>query len=175
MASRDTSPNRAAKGKTFWRHRTTVRTSCGVTAFRVSGDDWPSRVTWVVESTDRALKVDALVTQIDGTQGALARVQGQWGDEFGRAQSAAGTQQRFSAYGLELKPTPVPPRDSAWASHLTFSPPARGVHTSLGWERENVSGSNSRPVSHSVQSVSRILRWVFNRACVLEPVWRQES
>ena len=45
----------------------------------------------MVESTDRALKVDALVTQIDGTRGVLARVQGQWGDELGRAQPAAGT------------------------------------------------------------------------------------
>ena len=37
----------------------------------------------------------------------------------------------------------------------------------MGWERENVTGSNSLPVSQSIQSVSRILRWVFNRAWVV--------
>jgi hypothetical protein len=87
-------------------------------------------VTRVMESTDRALKVDALVTQIDGTPGAWPgfRVNGEM--------SSAGLSQQLelskgSAHdGLELKPTPVPPRDSAVASHLTFSPPARGVHTS---------------------------------------------
>jgi hypothetical protein len=53
--------------------------------------------------------------------------------------------------------------------------PAQGVHTSMGWARENWVGSNSLPVSQRVHRVSRILRWVFNRAWVVEPVWRKES
>src|ERR1035438_5207455 len=53
--------------------------------------------------------------------------------------------------------------------------PAQGVHTSLGCDRENWLGSNSLPVSQRVHKVSRILRWVFNRAWVVEPVWRKES
>ena len=48
--------------------------------------------------------------------------------------------------------------------------PAQGVHTSMGLDRENWFGSNSLPVSQRVHKVSRILRWVFNRAWVVEPV-----
>ena len=53
--------------------------------------------------------------------------------------------------------------------------PAQGVHTSMGWARENWFGSNSLPVSQRVHKVRRILRWVFNRAWVVEPVRRKES
>jgi hypothetical protein len=51
-------------------------------------------------------------------------------------------------------------------------PPAQGVHTSMGWARENWFGSNSLPVSQRVHKVSRILRWVFNRAWVVGPARR---
>src|ERR1017187_4629169 len=92
-----------------------------------------------------------------------ARVHGQWGDEAARDQPAGGT--GGSAINcLDLKATPDPPGGSAQAEHLTHSPPARGVHTSMGWDRKNWLGSNSLPVSQRVHKVSRILRWVFNRA-----------
>ena len=41
----------------------------------------------------------------------------------------------------------------------------------MGWAREELVWSpNSLPVSQRVHKVSRILRWVFNRAWVVEPV-----
>ena len=61
------------------------------------------------------------------------------------------------------------------AKHLSVGSPARGVHTSMGWERENWFGSNSLPLSQRVHRTRRILRWVFSRAWVVEPVWRKEA
>jgi hypothetical protein len=70
---------------------------------------------------------------------------------------------------------PIRPVVEREAKHLILGSPARGVHTSMGWDRENKFGSKSLPVSQRVQRVRRILRWVFNRAWVVEPVWRKEA
>lgn len=70
---------------------------------------------------------------------------------------------------------PIRPVVQLKAKHLIVGTPARGVHTSMGWERENWFGSKSLPLSQRVQRTRRILRWVFNRAWVVEPVWRKEA
>src|ERR1035438_2236127 len=105
---------------------------------------------------------------------ARARVHGQWGDEAVRDQPGAGTHW----FSDSLFGSQDDSRSARWFSASRApdaSLPARGVHTSRGWARENWSGSNSLPVSQRVHRVSRILRWVFNRAWVVEPVWRRES
>ena len=70
---------------------------------------------------------------------------------------------------------PIRPAVQREAKPLIVSTPARGVHTSMGWDGENRLGSNSLPLRQRVQRTSRILRWVFNRAWVVEPVWRTEA
>src|ERR1035438_2478226 len=92
-----------------------------------------------------------------------ARVHGQWGDEAVRDQPGAGTQ----GFSDSLFGSQDDSRSARWFS-VSQAPdvrsPARGVHTSMGWDRKNSFGSNSLPVSQRVQRVSRILRWVFNRS-----------
>lgn len=70
---------------------------------------------------------------------------------------------------------PIRPEVQPEAKPLIVSAPARGVHTSLGWDGENCFGSKSLPLSQRVQRINRILRWVFNRAWVVDPVWRTEA
>jgi len=59
---------------------------------------------------------------------------------------------------------PIRPVIEPEAKHLMVGAPARGVHTSMGWDRVNWFGSKFLPLSQRVQRVRRILRWVFNRA-----------
>ena len=103
-----------------------------------------------------------------------AKVQGQWGDEEARDQSAGGTC-GSAIICLDLKASPDPPGGSALSQAPDEGTPARGVHTSMGWERENRYGSKSLLLSQRVQRTRRILRWVFSRAWVVEPVWRKEA
>jgi hypothetical protein len=70
---------------------------------------------------------------------------------------------------------PIRPVIQLAAKPLMVGTPARGVHPSIGWDGENRFGSKSLPLSQRVQRVRRILRWVFNRAWVVEPVWRKEA
>jgi len=70
---------------------------------------------------------------------------------------------------------PIRPVVELKAKHLIMDAPARGVHTSMGWDGENRLGSKFSPLRQRVQRTSRILRWVFNRAWVVEPVWRKEA
>jgi hypothetical protein len=65
-----------------------------------------------------------------------AKVQGQWGDEEARDQSAGGTG-GSAIICLDLKASPDPPGGSAESQAPDVSAPARGVHASMGWEREN--------------------------------------
>src|SRR5271169_862089 len=80
----------------------------------------------------------------------------------GISQQAELVVQRLFVWISRLLPIrPVVQRE---AKHLIVGTPARGVQTSIGWERENWLGSNSLPLSQRVQRVRRILRWVFSRA-----------
>ena len=70
---------------------------------------------------------------------------------------------------------PIRPGVERQAQPRIVRAPARGVHTSLGWDGENRLGSKFWGLRQRVQRVRRILRWVFNRAWVVDPVWRREA
>src|ERR1035437_40115 len=92
-----------------------------------------------------------------------AQVHGQWGDEAVRDQPGAGTQW-LSDYLFGSQDDSRSARWFSLSQAPDAGPPAQDVHTSMGWDRKNKSGSNFLPLSQRVQRVSRILRWVFNRA-----------